>query len=88
MTRKEILNQMNAIFNKGLYAGMIVFRSPVTGMLDERHMYADSNGEVILWLDDCSRWYIEHDVEFVAYLNNRIYKDYKLEITEEDCKDE
>ena len=88
MTRKEILNQMDAIFNKGLYAGMIVFRSPVTGMLDERHMYADSNGEVILWLDDCSRWYIEHDIEFVAYLNHRIYKDYKLEITEEDCKAE
>ncbi len=88
MTRKEIINQMDAVFSKGLYAGMVVFRSIVNGKLDERHIYADYNGEVILWLDQCAEFYRDHDIPFVCYLNNKMYKDYKFEITEEDCKDE
>lgn len=88
MTRKEIINQLDKVFSRGLYAGMVVFRSPVTGRLDERHIYADSNGEVILWLDQCEKFYVDHDIPFITYLNNHIYRTFNLEITEEDCTDE
>lgn len=88
MTRKELVNQLEVVFSKRMYAGLVAFRSPVHGKIEERHIYADSNGEVILWLDGCSKFYVEHNIPFISYLNNRIYDTFKFEITEEDCIDE
>ena len=88
MTRKQIVVKLDEVFSKGMYAGMVVFRSPVDGKLDERHIYSDYNGEVVLWLDEVGKFYLEHDIPFITYLNNRIYETFKLEITEEDCIDE
>jgi len=88
MTRKELLNKLEEVFSNGLYAGMIVFRSPVDMKLYERHIYADYNAEVVLWLDSVCKFYEEYNMEYIAYLNNGIYKENKFQITEEDCTDE
>lgn len=88
MTRKEIVGHMESVFSKGLYAGMIVFRSPIDGTLDERHIYADSNFEIVDWLDRWEKFYKDKDIQFVSYLNNIARETYKFQITEEDCKDE
>lgn len=85
MTRKELLAAQGNIFSKDLYAAMVIYRSPVTGKLEERHVYADANSEVILWLDDATKFYKEHNISFVSYLNNRIRDEFNFEITEEDC---
>ena len=88
MTRKEIILKQENVFSRNMFAAMVVFRSPIDGKLDERHIYADCNGEAILWLEHESKFYLEHDIPFITYLNNQIYNTFKLEITEEDCTDE
>lgn len=88
MSRKEIISMMDSVFSRGLFAAMIVFRSPITGKLDERHVYADSNFEVVEWADKNSKFYLENDIPFISYVNNSIRETFKFEITEEDCYDE
>ena len=88
MTRKQVINTMENVFSKGLYAGMIIFRSPIDNKIEQRHIYADANFEIVEWLDAKVDFYLNKDIPFVCYLNNSLYKEYKFEITEEDCTDE
>ena len=88
MTRKEIVIKMEEVFSKGLQAAMIVFRSPLTNSLEERHIYADSCMEVMVWATAEEKYYREKDIPFGIWVNNHIEVNYKFEITEEDCKDE
>lgn len=89
MTRKQIIDLMERIFNKGLHAALVVWRSPVDNKLEERHIYADEYAEIDKWIEDTRQYYTLIGVKFCIWVNDYImYSNTTSLIEEEDCADE
>lgn len=89
MTRKEILSLQSRVFSKGLDAAMIVFRSPLTDKLEERHIYSDVYFEANVWAKNMEDQYRRLGVDFAVWVNNHCTADSgTILIREEDCSDE
>lgn len=88
MTRKQLIKKQEEVFSKGLHAAMVCFRSPATGILEERHIYADEYMEIDQWTRQMEKAYMTMKAPFAIWINNHIDTHWKFEITEEDCKDE
>lgn len=68
-TLKEIQEHKNYIESKGLFTSIIYFLSPITGEVEERHIYADDNAECVAWLAEESKFYRENNIKHYGYNN-------------------
>lgn len=69
-TLKEIQIRKESIESKSLFTSIIYFLSPITGELEERHIYADDNAECIAWLEENSKFYTEKKIKHYGYNNS------------------
>lgn len=89
MTRKQIVELMDNIFSKGLNAALVVYRSPITDTLEERHIYADDYREVLMWAEEKNELYLnDYKLDFAIWINNSIRFSHGELVRESDCYDE
>ena len=80
MTKNECLNKLEEVSSQGLLSAIIFFRSPLSDMVEERHIWANSNSELIEWLSRILDKYNEIEktsefkIPYAAYLNNCLYR--------------
>lgn len=79
MNKEEIKTLIENINSKGLYTALIVFLSPVSDKIEERHIYADANMECIHWCETTMEGLKAYNIPCVSYLNGEINKTYKQE---------
>ena len=77
MTRAEAKQVLENVTHQGLFNAILFYQSPMTEEIEERHMYADSNAECIMWADTCVKSYQKLDIPCLVYLNGCIYKDHR-----------
>ena len=53
----------------GLYSAIVFWRSPLSDMIEERHIYADIEYECRFWLERMTEFYHNSGIPFAAYLN-------------------
>lgn len=64
---KEVKKHKESVESKGLFTSIIYFLSPITGEVEERHIYADDNAEALSWLNHCHLFYKEKEIKYCAY---------------------
>lgn len=73
MTRKELIAKLEEINNKGLQSAVLVFYSPLSETVEERHIYADSFNELLEWADNLNNKYMNSNIPaFIIYINNEL----------------
>ena len=72
MTKDEIKSTLDTITSKGLLTGLIFYVSPLTGEIEERHIYADSQLEVEFWAGRMMDTYA--DAPYMIYVNRHLYQ--------------
>jgi hypothetical protein len=68
-TIKEVQEHKNSIESKGLFTSIIYFLSPITGEVEERHVYADDNAECVAWLEENHKFYTDKKIKHYGYNN-------------------
>lgn len=71
-TLKEVKEHKEQITSKGLFTSIIYFLSPITGEVEERHIYADDNAECAAWLEEQHKFYTDKKIKHYAYNNGYI----------------
>lgn len=66
-TLKEVQTHKNSVESKRLFSSIIYFLSPVTGEVEERHIYADDNAECVAWLEEQHKFYTDKKIKHYAY---------------------
>ena len=66
-TLKEVQEHKKSVESKVLFSSIIYFLSPITGEVEERHIYADDNAECIAWLEENSKLYKEKKIKHYGY---------------------
>lgn len=73
MNRKELIAKLEEINNKGLQSAVLVFYSPLSETIEERHIYADSFNEVFEWAYNLNNKYMNSNIPaFIIYINNEL----------------
>lgn len=73
MNRKELIAKLEEINNKGLHSAVLVFYSPLSETVEERHIYADNFNEVFEWADNLNNKYMNSSIPaFIIYINNEL----------------
>ena len=73
MNRKELIAKLEEINSKGLQSAVLVFYSPLSETVEERHIYADSFNEVFEWADSLNNKYMNSSIPaFIIYINNEL----------------
>ena len=73
MNRKELIAKLEEINNKGLQSAVLVFYSPLSETIEERHIYADNFNEVFEWADSLNNKYMNSSIPaFIIYINNEL----------------
>lgn len=73
MNRKELIAKLEDINSKGLQSAVLVFYSPLSETIEERHIYADNFNEVFEWADSLNNKYINSSIPaFIIYINNEL----------------
>ena len=73
MNRKELIAKLEEINSKGLQSAVLVFYSPLSETVEERHIYADSFNEVSEWADSLNNKYMNSSIPaFIIYINNEL----------------
>ena len=73
MTREECLQKLEEVTSMSLLSAIIFYKSPITGNVEERHIWANANAELIQWLSQAIQNYTRLKAPFAAYLNNGLY---------------
>lgn len=68
-TLEEIKKHKQSIESKSLFTAIIYFLSPITGEVEERHMYADDNAECVSWLQETCNFYRSKNIKHYGYNN-------------------
>lgn len=72
-SREKLKDALHNITERGqiicAHTAIIVFYSPVSGAIEERHIWSDTLTECIVWLSDCKNRYAELDFSYVTYLD-------------------
>ena len=68
-TLEEVRTHKEAVESKGLFTSIIYFLSPITGEVEERHIYADDNAECVAWLEENHKFYKEKNIKHYGYNN-------------------
>ena len=63
----EVRNHKESIESKGLFTSIIYFLSPITGEIEERHIYADANVECVAWLNERHKFYMDKEIKHYGY---------------------
>lgn len=71
-TLKEVQEHKNSVESKGLFTSIIYFLSPITGEVEERHIYADDNTECVGWLEENHKFYTEMNIKHYGYNNGAL----------------
>ena len=73
MNRKELITKLEEINSKGLQSAVLVFYSPLSETVEERHIYADNFNEVFEWADSLNNKYMNSSIPaFIIYINNEL----------------
>ena len=73
MNRKELIAKLEEINSKGLQSAVLVFYSPLSETVEERHIYADNFNEVFEWADSLNNKYMNSSIPaFIIYINNEL----------------
>ena len=73
MNRKELIAKLEEINNKGLQSAVLLFYSPLSETVEERHIYADNFNEVFEWADSLNNKYMNSSIPaFIIYINNEL----------------
>ena len=72
-TLDDVRKHKESVESKGLFTAIIYFLSPITGEVEERHMYADDNAECLQWLNEQHVFYQDKNIKHYGY-NNSIKK--------------
>jgi len=73
MNRKELIAKLEEINNNGLQSAVLVFYSPLSETVEERHIYADNFNEVFEWADSLNNKYMNSNIPaFIIYINNEL----------------
>ena len=73
MNRKELIAKLEEINSKGLQSAVLVFYSPLSETIEERHIYADNFNEVFEWADSLNNKYMNSSIPaFIIYINNEL----------------
>lgn len=73
MNRKELIAKLEDINSKGLQSAVLVFYSPLSETVEERHIYADNFNEVFEWADSLNNKYMNSSIPaFIIYINNEL----------------
>ena len=68
-TIEEIRFHKKSVESKRLFTSIIYFLSPITGEVEERHIYADDNAECVAWLEENHKFYTEKGIKHYGYNN-------------------
>ncbi len=68
-TLEEIQAHKKSVESKGLFTSIIYFLSPITGEVEERHIYADDNAECVAWLEENHKFYTDKKIKHYGYHN-------------------
>ena len=66
-TLEEIKAHKKSVESKGLFSSIIYFLSPITGEVEERHIYADDNAECVAWLEENHQFYKNKNIKHYGY---------------------
>ena len=73
MNRKELIAKLEEINSRGLQSAVLVFYSPLSETVEERHIYADNFNEVFEWADSLNNKYMNSSIPaFIIYINNEL----------------
>jgi hypothetical protein len=73
MNRKELIAKLEEINSKGLQSAVLIFYSPLSETVEERHIYADNFNEVFEWADSLNNKYMNSSIPaFIIYINNEL----------------
>ena len=72
MTREECKYLLDTLRNSGKYTAILFFKSQITNGVEERHIYADNNAEVCLWLEAVISSYKLANISYATYLNGEL----------------
>ena len=75
-TLEEIKKHKASIESKSLFSSVLYFLSPITGEVEERHMYADDNAECIAWLEETCLFYKNKNIKHYGYNNGAKVRGY------------
>lgn len=68
-TIEEVKEHKKSVESKGLFSSIIYFLSPITGEVEERHIYADDNAECVAWLEENHKFYVDKKIKHYGYSN-------------------
>ena len=68
-TLEEIQAHKKSVESKGLFTSIIYFLSPITGEVEERHIYSDDNAECVAWLEENHKFYTDKKIKHYGYNN-------------------
>ena len=71
-TLKEIQAHKKSVESKKLFTSIIYFLSPITGEVEERHIYADDNAECVAWLEENHKFYTDKKIKHYGYNNSAL----------------
>lgn len=71
MNKEQCLEKLDEITSIGLLSAVVFFKSPFG--VEERHIWSNTNSELIGWLSTTIGNYKKQNMPYVAYLNRGLY---------------
>lgn len=73
MTRAEAIKKLEEVSSKGLHSCIIIYYSPLSEIVEERHIYADSLCEILNWAEGLSETYDNSSIPaYIIYIDNEM----------------
>ena len=71
MNRSQAKEFLEFVTSRGLFSSVIFFISPVTELVEKRHIYSGDEIEVIMWTNEQCQKYDNANISYVAYINGK-----------------
>ena len=71
MNRSQAKEFLEFATSRGLFSSVIFFVSPVTELVEKRHIYSGDEMEVIMWTNEQCQKYDNANIPYVAYINGK-----------------